>query len=174
VIRSAVISFSVALLAAACGASGSKSPATAAATPTVPTNTPAVAKARIEAAQCFRAHGINIPDFTPGGGRVRAVLRIIASYPAGKVQSVTQACMSSLRQAFPNALGTGLTPAQLAQRRHEALAFTQCMRAHGIAYPDTTANPAAALSQINSLDTNSPAFKTAATGCRAQVLKTGG
>ena len=146
-------------------------------TPTVPTNTPAVARSRIQAAQCFRAHGIDIPDFTPGGGRIRAVLRIIASYPTAKVQSVTQACMASLRQAFPNALGTDLSPVQLAQRRQQALAFALCMRAHGIAYPDPTAaaaNPVAALNALNSLDTSSPAFKAASTSCRAKALKPAG
>jgi hypothetical protein len=176
VIRPAIVAVLLGLAVAACG-SGSSGPASVpatSATPTVATDTPAVARARIEAAQCFRAHGIDIPDFTPGGGRIRAVLRIIASYPTVKVQSVSGACMASLRQAFPNAFGTDLTPSQLAERRQEALAFAQCMRAHGIAFPDPTAvggNPAAALGALSSLDTSSPAFKAAATNCQAQTLK---
>ncbi len=160
----------------ACGSSGSKSTSsTAAAVPTVPTNTPQVTRARVEAAQCFRSHGIDIPDFTAGGGRIRAVLRIIAGYPTAKVQSVTQACAASIRQAFPNATGADLSPSQLAQRRQEGLAFAQCMRSRGIAYPDPMAasNPSAYLRAIASLDTSSPAFKAAGIACRAQVVKAG-
>ncbi len=178
-IRYGVIVVLSALALAACGSSHSGSGATGATspTPTVPTNTPAVTQARLQAAKCFRAHGINIPDFTPGGGRVRAVLRTIAGYPTAKVQSVTQACMGPLRQAFPNALGTNLTSSQLAQRRHAALAFAQCMRSHGISFPDPTtaaANPAAALNAINSLNTSSPAFQAASSICRAEALKAAG
>jgi len=179
VIRSAVIAVFLTLALAACGSSGSRSTSVAATspTPTVATNTPSVQRARVQAAQCFRGHGIDIPDFTPGAGRIRNVLRIIASYPTAKVQAVIQACMASVRQAFPNALGTNLSPGQLAQRRQQALAFAQCMRAHGIAYPDPTAsaaNPAAALKALNSLDTSNPAFRAASTSCRAEALKAGG
>ncbi|MGO9899258.1 MAG: hypothetical protein ACLP0J_06125 [Solirubrobacteraceae bacterium] len=74
----------LALLLAACGSSiknTTSSISSAGAILTVPTDTPAVQNARIEAAKCMRAQGINIPDLTPGGGRIAAVLRIIASYP---------------------------------------------------------------------------------------------
>ncbi|MGO9903631.1 MAG: hypothetical protein ACLP0J_29090 [Solirubrobacteraceae bacterium] len=170
----------LALLLAACGSSSkstTSSISSAGAIPVVPTDTPAVQDARLEAAKCMRAQGINIPDLTPGGGRIVAVLRIIASYPTVKVQSAEKACYSSLRQAFPNAFGTDLTPAQLAERRQQGVVFAECMRSHGINYPDPTtaaANPAAAVSQINSLDTSSPAFKAAGTTCKAEALKASG
>jgi len=51
------------------------------------------------------------------------------------------------------------------------------MRSHGINYPDPTiaaANPAAAVRQINSLDTSSPEFEAAGKTCKAEALKTGG
>jgi hypothetical protein len=177
-IRSVVIVVSLALVLTACGSSGSKSTATSTAggVPTVPTNTPPVTRARVQAAQCFRAHGINIPDFTAGGGRIRQALQAIASYPTSKVQAVTQACSSYLRQAFPNATGAGLTPGQLAQRQHEALAFSECMRSHGIAFPDPPVAGGSATSYLRALSalgTSSPAAKSAATTCRAQALKGG-
>jgi hypothetical protein len=170
----------LALLLAACGSSSkstTSSISSAGAIPTVPTDTPAVQNARLEAAKCMRAQGINIPDFTPGGGRIAAVLRIIAGYPTAKVQSAEKACYSSLRQAFPNAFGTDLTPGQLAERRQQGVVFADCMRSHGINYPDPTtaaANPAAAVSQINSLETSSPKFEAASKTCTAEALKTGG
>lgn len=170
----------LALLLAACGSSSkstTSSTSLAGGIPTVPTDTPAVQNARLEAAKCMRAQGINVPDFTPGGGRIAAVLKIIAAYPTAKVQSAEKACYSSLRQAFPNVFGTGLTPGQLAERRHQGVVFAECMRSDGINYPDPTtaaANPAAAISQINSLDTSSPAFQAAGKTCKAEALKAGG
>ncbi len=98
-------------------------------------------------------------------------------YPTVKVQSAEKACYSSLRQAFPNAFGTDLNPGQLAERRQQGVLFADCMRTHGINYPDpttATANPAAAASQITSLDTSSPAFKAAGKTCEAEALKASG
>lgn len=177
-IRSAFVVVTLALALAACGSSGSKSASTstAGAVPTVPTNTPQVARARLQAAQCFRAHGIDIPDFTPGGGRIRQALQTLASYPTAKVQAVTEACASYVRQAFPNATGADLSPTQLSQRQHEALAFSQCMRSHGIAFPDPPAgggNGTSYLRALSALGTGSPAVKSAATTCRAPALKGG-
>jgi hypothetical protein len=176
--RSAVIVVTLAIVLAACGSSSpqSSSTSTAGAVPTVPTNTPQVARARLEAAQCFRAHGINIPDFTPGGGRIRQAEQIIASYPTAKVQSVAEACGSYLRQAFPNLTGADLSPTQLAERQHEALAFSECMRSHGIAFPDPPVAGGDAtpyLRALGALGTGSPALKSAATTCKAQALKGG-
>jgi hypothetical protein len=51
------------------------------------------------------------------------------------------------------------------------------MRSHGINYPDPStaaANPAAAISQINSLDTSTPKFVAAGKTCKAEALKAGG
>jgi hypothetical protein len=103
---------------------------------------------------CILAQGINIPDLTPGGGRLVNALRILASYPPAKVQAAEQACAGVIKQAFPNL--ANLTPAQVAQRRRQAIAFAQCMRARGIPFPDP-GNPAAVLKAVTSIDTNSPA-----------------
>jgi hypothetical protein len=180
VIRSTLIVLAVVASVAACGSSGSGSNPTsttaASPFPTVPTDTPAVASARLQAAKCLRAQGLDIPDFTPGNGRIRAVLRIIAGYSIVKVQAAEKACYSTLRQAFPNAFGTNLTPEQISERKHDALVFADCMRARGIDFPDPTAaaaDPAAALNAINSLDTSSPALKEAAKACQAVALKSG-
>jgi hypothetical protein len=135
----------------------------------------AIDHARLQAAICMRAHGINIPDFTTGRTQVLQVLKIVAQYPATKVQAATQACSASIRRAFPNAFS--LSPQQVAQRRQQAIVFAQCMRSHGISFPDPTTtggNLSSALSAINALDVNSPAFKTALQDCRPRALKVGG
>jgi hypothetical protein len=121
---------------------------------------------------CLRAHGIDVPDLTAGGGRLLNAAKIIASYPAAKVQAAEQACAGEIKRAFPNL--ANVTPAQQEQRLKEATVFAQCMRAHGINFPDPTtaqANPQAYLKAVTAIDTSSPSYKAASPGCRAQALK---
>jgi len=167
----------VLLALAGCGGSSKPTSSTSAGAGASATgaNIDAIDRARVRAAGCMRAHGINIPDFTAGRGQVLKVLQIVAQYPTVKVQAAVQACSASIRQPFPNA--AALTPAQRAQRRQEAITFAQCMRSHGIAYPDPTtaaSNLSAYINSLSSLDVNSPAYKSAAPGCRAQALKVPG
>lgn len=120
----------------------------------------------------MRAQGIDIPDPTPGTGSIRAIYRIIGTYPNTKVQAALQACAASIRQAFPNL--TNVTPAQQAQRRQALVVFSQCMRAHGINFPDPStaaSNPAAYYGAIGSLPTSTAAYKAAGVICRAEALK---
>jgi hypothetical protein len=134
-----------------------------------------VQAARVKASVCLRAHGINIPDLTAGGGALLNAAKIIASYPQAKVQAAEQACSSEIKQAFPNL--ANVTPAERAQRLKEATVFAQCMRAHGINFPDPTtaaANPQAYLKAVTSIDTSSPAYKANAPACRTEALKVGG
>lgn len=124
---------------------------------------------------CLRAHGINVPDLTAGGGRLLNAARIIASYPVAKVQAAEQACASEIKQAFPNL--ANITPAEREQRLKQASVFAQCMRAHGINFPDPSsaaADPQAYLKAVSAIDTNSPAYTANAPACRAQALKVGG
>jgi hypothetical protein len=164
----------LALVLGACGSGAEHSSSAAAAAPlaTTPRNLDAIDQARVRASSCMRSQGINIPDIRPGGGQILQVLRIIATYPQAKVQAAMQACASEIRQAFPNA--TSVSPAQLAQRRQEARVFAECMRAHGINFPDPTAsagNPVAYLDALSNVDLNSPAVKAEAVTCRGQALK---
>ena len=167
----------VVLALAACGSSkpASSTSAGAAAPAASARNVGAIDRARIRAASCMRAHGIDIPDFTTGRTQVLKVLQIVAQYPSVKVQAAVQDCSASIRQAFPNA--SALTPQQRAQRRQEAIVFAQCMRSRGIPYPDpttATSNLSAYISSLSTLDVNSPAYKAAAPGCRTQALKAAG
>jgi hypothetical protein len=123
----------------------------------------------------MRAHGIEIPDFTAGRTQVLKVLQIVARYPAATVRAAVQACAASIRRAFPNA--AALTPEQQAQRRQEAIVFAQCMRSHGIPYPDprtAASNLSAYVNALSALDSNSPAFTAAVPGCRTRALKAAG
>jgi hypothetical protein len=131
-------------------------------------------EARIQASNCIRAQGINIPDLIPGGGAIIKALQVIQSYPQVKVQAAEKACQSQIRKAFPNL--AALTPQQISQRRQQAVDFAQCMRAHGINYPDPTtaaSNPAGFLTTLKSL-ASTPAYKADAPACEKQALKQSG
>jgi hypothetical protein len=165
------------LLAVGCGSSSSttttSSSTTAGGSPTGVSD--AVQAARVKASVCLRAHGIDVPDLTPGGGRLAQALRVIAGYPPAKIQAAEQSCASEIKQAFPNL--ANVTPAQQAQRRREATVFAQCMRAHGINFPDPStalSDPSAYLKAVTSINTSSPAYKAVAPGCRTEALKAGG
>jgi hypothetical protein len=135
--------------------------------------TAAVQAARVKAAGCMRAQGIDIPD--PGATRagILSLVRKLATYPQAKVTAAEQACAADIRQAFPNV--ASLTPAQERSRLQEVRVFASCMRAHGVSFPDpSSTSPSGFLAALQSVPTTSPAFKAAVTPCRAQALKVAG
>ena len=98
--------------------------------------------------KCLRAHGLNVPDpqFDANGrpqfnsnatnrGRRGGLFGTLDSKDP-KVQAARQACQSLQPRG-----GGGfqdLTPAQLAQRQKDLLAFAKCMRDNGVNFPDPT------------------------------------
>jgi hypothetical protein len=173
-----VLAVTLCLGLGACGSSSSSSSSTstssAAAGGSAQSNgvSDQVQAARVKAAACMRAQGIDIPDPSRSPASILAIYRIIATYPNTKVQSALNACAAEIRQAFPNV--ENATPAQLALRRKALTVFSQCMRARGINYPDPAtqaSDPAGYFGAIGSLPINSPAFRTASTSCRAQAIK---
>ena len=168
----------VAGVLAACGSSAhssSSTTSTAAAGAANAPNAAALVKARVAAAKCMRAQGIDVPD--PGASRasVLNVLRVLSTFPQAKVQAAEAACASEIHQAFPNA--TNLTPAQRAQRLQQAVAFAACMRSHGIPFPDPSTaagNPAGFYQALQSINTNSPAVQAAGKTCRSLTLSPAG
>lgn len=160
-IRLLTMTLAVAALAgglAACGGSSSPSNATASG---------AQFQARLNLAKCARAHGINVPDPTPGGGFQRGEFRTLRQYPQSQIQSVMQACRQYLVQAFPQ---LNLSPAQRAQLQQQLVKFAQCMRSHGVNVPDPQPGANGSFGfrgQFRSIDRNSPAFQSAAKACQS-------
>jgi hypothetical protein len=156
----------VATGAAACGSSSTSSSTAAAAGPSVTAPTDAEVTARVNLAKCMRAHGINVPDSAAtGNAGARAELRqLAAQYSQAQLQSALADCHAQLIQAFPQ---LNLSPSQIAQRQRQALAFVECLRAHGISLPDPVANGlrVGILKALSNVDTNSPAFQKANTAC---------
>jgi hypothetical protein len=148
---------------AACGASSSASTSQTSGTQF---------QARLNLARCFRAHGINVPDPSSGGGPAGngGVFRALRQYPQSQIQAATQACRQYFAQAFPR---LNLTPAQRAARRQQLVKFAQCMRSHGVNIPDptTTGGPGGGGfgigREFRSIDRNSPVFQSALKACQS-------
>ncbi len=152
---------SLALLSglSACGSSASSSAGTG--------TSGAQFQARLDLAKCFRAHGVNVPDPSSGGGPAGGggIFRTLRNYPQAQIQSARTACQQYIAQAFPR---LNLSPAQRAQAQQQAVKYAQCMRSHGIDIPDPTSNSGGGSGigrALRSIDRNSPAFKTANTAC---------
>jgi hypothetical protein len=144
------------LLVAACGGGG-------ATTGTGPTNDRASYSAALKFANCMRSHGVtNFPDPGSGGG-VQVPLGSNLKGPA--FRSAAQACGK-----FGPKL-SGRPPQLSAAQRRRLIAFSQCIRAHGMPnFPDPTfpASGGARIAgqgQQPNFNPQSPAFEHASAAC---------
>ena len=169
---------SIAVGLTGCGSSGSSAATAGAASAS--TSSSSRYQARVKAAACLRAHGLNVPDPSPnagpaggagGGGGGGGRLRQLLTTPAG--QAASKACASEISQAFAFA---SITPAQRAQFQQDAVKFAQCMRAHNVNIPDPTSNGTGGFGifrSIPSSERNSPAFQSAFTACSSNLPNKG-
>lgn len=170
----------IAVAVAACGSSSASS-TTAAAAGTGTSS--AQFQARLNLAKCMRAHGINVPDPSSGGGTAGGgtIFRALRDYPRTEIQSALSSCKQYMAAAFP---GLSETPAQRAARTAELVKFAQCMRSHGVNMPDPTTSGggpggggfafgAQGGTNFRALF-NTPAFKTASAACASLRPKFGG
>jgi hypothetical protein len=123
----------------------------------------------LQFSRCMRSHGVsNFPDPGSGGGINLEGTGVNPKSPA--FQSARQNCKSLLPA------GVGHIPTPTAAQRRAALAFAQCMRAHGEPdFPDPTTKLSPTTPDLSiqgmlfpvgpGLDPNSPAFKQATIAC---------
>ena len=123
--------------------------------------------------QCMRAHGVpNFPDISHG-------MRIAVSPGSATVNGVQvnspafHSGMQTCRSKLPGGGHPG--PPSQSQRR-QALAFSQCMRTHGVPnFPDPSFSGNGARIQLGAgsggIDPNSPAFQAAQKACGAPFGK---
>lgn len=143
-----------AALVAACGAGSG--------TGTGTTNNPAAYSTALKLANCMRAHGVSdFPDPGASGGLQAAPAPSSDQSPA--FQAATKAC-----RRFGGGLGGPPQPIPAAMRR-KLIAFSQCMRTHGVPdYPDPTF-PGSGGAIINPRQANfnpaSPAVQRASRQC---------
>jgi hypothetical protein len=154
------LSLGVAL--SACGSSSSPAKASA-------STTGAQFQARLNLAKCYRAHGLNVPDPSTGGGPAGGggFFRQLRNYPQAQVQAAQTACSKYFTQAFPQ---LNLSPAQRAQAQQQLVKFAECMRSHGVNIPDPTFNSSGGFGLrrlFGSVDRNSPAFQAGLKACQS-------
>lgn len=129
-------------------------------------------------AACMRSHGLpNFPDPT-GQGVIQLGSGSGVNPGSPKFRSAEQAC----NKLLPN--GGQPTPAQIAKMQKAALAFSACMRSHGLKdFPDPSFTGGGVQLRLgggpgSDLDPTSPLFQKARTACQAfapgKVLAPGG
>jgi len=166
------------------GTSGTTPPTTAAATDPQ--------EAMMQFAKCMREHGIDMPDPKMAGGSSASGSSggsgpMIVNSGGGdspvdkdKMDAADKACRHFMDGVAQNA--PKIDPAEEAKMKDQALAFSKCMREHGIDMPDPQfSNDGGGLSvSIGSkdgsgpkVDPTSPAFKDAQKACEEFMPKGG-
>jgi hypothetical protein len=117
-------------------------------------------------AACMRKHGVqSFPD--PNGQGVIAIHSGMGIDPGSPTFT---AARSACEKLLPN--GGRPTPAQQAQRQQEMLAFSKCMRAHGIEdFPDPTSGGIRirVTGPGSDLNPNSAQFQAASRACQGNL-----
>jgi hypothetical protein len=116
-------------------------------------------------AACMRKHGVtNFPDPNSQG-----VITVHSGMGIDPGSPVFRSARTTCQKLLPN--GGQPTPAQLAQRQQQMLAFSACMRAHGIKdFPDPSSGGIQLHSHPGSdLNPNNPTFQRAQQACQGHL-----
>ena len=114
---------------------------------------------------CMRKHGVtNFPD--PNG---EGVIQIDSGMGIDPGSPTFKSARTACDKLLPN--GGQPTPAQQAQRQQEMLAFSACMRDHGIKdFPDpTNGGIQLHIAPGSDLDPNNPKFQAAQSACQSHL-----
>jgi len=174
VVLGAVLGY--ALLASACG--GTSPSASVARLGTTTTSRPANGSSSdngspLAYARCMRAHGV--PDFPDPNAQGGFTLQGGPNSNLGPDSPAFQQANENCQRFTPTSgLGQGPSPAQIAKAQSQALEFSQCMRAHGVAdFPDPVFHTNGGGISISikagpgsDLSPNSPAFQAAQQACQ--------
>jgi hypothetical protein len=123
----------------------------------------------LQFAQCMRAHGVeNFPDPNSKGE-----IQIGPSSGIDPRSRTFRAAQQACQKVLPN--GGRPTPTQLAKMRRGALAFSACMRAHGVPnFPDPIFSSGKIELRIGAgpgsdIDPSSPTFQSAQRKCQGHL-----
>ena len=118
-------------------------------------------------AACMRSHGEpNFPD-PKAGGQISISSASGIDPRSPRFQTAQQACQKLMPK------GGTPSPAQQAQMQKQMLAFSSCMRSHGVpGFPDPTFSKGGASLEIHAgsgLDPGSPQFQAAQSACQKDL-----
>jgi hypothetical protein len=184
----AVLLLAVAAVASGCGSSSSSEDGVAALDDTTTTTSEEgenggssaneeqdPEEAALEWAKCMREHGIDVPDPEVGeGGRVTirpGSGRRLGDRNSDEFREATEACGTPFGDAGPPAL----SDEQREQLQETMLEFAQCMREHGVDFPDPDFSGGGGLFRVGpgaGIDPDSPTFREAEEACQ-EILEDG-
>ena len=117
-------------------------------------------EAALEYAECMRRNGVDMPDPVAGEG-------IRLSMPDGVPRATVERAERSCRKHLEDAEPPELSEEEQREMRERALKHAQCMREHGIDFPDPTFGEGGRIEQRlgGGIDPNDPAFEEAEREC---------
>lgn len=155
-----VVLTTLAIVLAGCttGGDGEAAPETGTSTTAV------VGDPSVEYARCLRSKGFEVPDPDPGAGRDSPVGAVAVPTPRNEAE---REALDECNRLLPS---SG-TQSDRGVRRDDAmreslLAFAQCMRDHGIDYPDPKFLPNGGIDLSTPPDAGTAAFADAQAACR--------
>jgi hypothetical protein len=150
----AILTASLALLAAACGGNPLSSGVGGASTAR------SANSQLLVYVHCMRSHGVpNFPEPNSSGKLPKSALAQLARTNA-RFQAATHNCAPLL----PNG-GNGPTQAQVARVRSEGLRFAECMRRHGVPLPDPASTGRIPDPATLGIDQGGPKFQAGNRSC---------
>jgi hypothetical protein len=129
--------------------------------------------AMLEFTRCMREHGVDMPDpDTSGGSGVMTFSARASASPGTKLdadtntfQEANDACKDLLGDVGP----MNMSPEQQQEMQDQALAFSKCMREHGVTMPDPTFGSEGQMMMTigddNGIDPTDPKFEEAQQAC---------
>jgi hypothetical protein len=126
-------------------------------------------KALLEFAQCMRDHGVNMPDPTFSDGGARVTMREDKGADPQKQQDAQKACQKYQDKVKPKSMSAD----EQKKQKEAALKNAQCMRDHGIDFPDPQFGEDGRMTQRiggpnSNVDPNSQKFQDAAKACQKE------
>jgi hypothetical protein len=120
----------------------------------------------VEFAACMRKHGLpNFPDPNAQG-----TIQFGSAQGIDPHSSAFRSALRACRELLPSGFDRSPTAAQLARVQQQLLAFSKCMRAHGIKnFPDPSGAELPRIQPVGDLDPNNPQFQTAYKACKGNL-----
>ncbi|HJV09454.1 MAG TPA: hypothetical protein VJ653_07220 [Acidimicrobiales bacterium] len=98
--------------------------------------------AMLEFARCMREHGVDMPDPDTSGGPGVVTFRAGGASSGAKAIDIDGDTFQKANEACKDLMGDvgpmNMTPEQQQEMQDQALAFSRCMREHGVNMPDPT------------------------------------
>jgi hypothetical protein len=126
--------------------------------------------AMLEFTECMREHGVDMPDPDTGGGGGPVIMRREAGSAADEeaFEEAQEECGSIMEDAFGDR--PQRDPEEEAEMQDNALAYAQCMRDHGIDFPDPDFSEGGMAMRLgDGIDPEDPDFIEAEEACQPEL-----